>query len=41
MLGMGNMAKSLWKNIEWNFFCADDKYTMDIYLLSDQPRVEG
>lgn len=33
--------RRVWKNIEWNFICADDKYTMDIYPLSVQPRIEG
>lgn len=33
--------RRVWKDIEWSFGSADDKYTMDIYPLTVQPRVEG
>lgn len=33
--------KRVWKDIEWNFKCAQDKYTMNIYPLTAQPHSIG
>lgn len=33
--------KRVWKDIEWDFKCADDKYIMDIYPLTAQPHARG
>ena len=33
--------RRVWNNIEWDFKCAEDKYTMDIYPLTAQPHSRG